>query len=168
MDIKSRHFIKASDVKKLVADLKERFGDSIDPLLGSKPRVERLVLENGEELFAINNTVSFWKREDQYVPLLKLLIDKVVELKAVAVDMGAVKFVTNGADVFRQGIRSIDPLIRAGDIVAVVDEKNHRPLAVTQALYDAEQMEGLGSGKALKNLHTINDFLWELSKEIMK
>ena len=88
MDIKSRHFIKASDVKKLVADLKERFGDRLEPLLGEKPRVEILVLDNGEELFAINKTVSFWKRGDYYVPLLKLLLDHVVELKAITVAHG--------------------------------------------------------------------------------
>ena len=79
--------------------------------------------------------------------------------------MGAIKFVTNGADVFRPGIREIDPSIAAGDIVVVVDENNHRPLAVMEAKYDAGQMEAMDAGKVLLNLHTINDFLWEISTQ---
>jgi len=168
MNIKARHFLSSKEVKKLHKELKLRFGSSLDAFLGTKPQIERIVLDNNEELLAINKIVSFWKRGEIYVPLLKLLIDRVVQLKTVVVDMGAIKFVTNGADVMRPGIRQIDPTIHAGDIVVVVDENNARPLAVTQALLDAPQMEGTKGGKVLKNLHTISDFLWEFSKEFGK
>ncbi len=168
MDIKARHFMSSKEVKKLIEELKARFGNTLDAFMGTKPQIERIVLDNSEELMAINKIVSFWKRGDIYVPLLKLLIDCVVQLKTIVVDMGAIKFVTNGADVMRPGIRRIDPTIRAGDIVVVVDENNARPLAVTQAMMDAAQMEGTKAGKVLKNLHTINDFLWEFSKDFGK
>ncbi|OLS14505.1 MAG: PUA domain containing protein [Promethearchaeota archaeon CR_4] len=168
VNIKTRHFLSSKEVKKLVEELKIRFGGSLDAFLGVKPQIERIVLDNNEELLAINKIVSFWKRGESYIPLLKLLIDRVVQLKTVVVDMGAVKFVTNGADVMRPGIRRIDPTIREGDVVVVVDENNARPLAVTQAKLDAPQMESTREGKVLKNLHTINDFLWEFSKEFGK
>ncbi len=168
VNIKSRHFMSSKEVKKLIEELKARFGSTLDAFMGIKPQIERIVLDNNEELLAINKIVSFWKRGEIYVPLLKLLIDRVVQLKTVVVDMGAVKFVTNGADVMRPGIRQIDPTIHMGDIVVVVDEKNARPLAVTQAMMDAPQMEGTKGGKVLKNLHTINDFLWEFSRDFGK
>jgi len=63
------------------------------------------------------------------------------------VDMGAIKFVTNGADIMRPGITEIDPTIKKGDIVRVADETHDRILAVSQAMFDATEMEKKHPGK---------------------
>ena len=46
----------------------------------------------------------------------------------VTVDMGAVKFVANGADVMGPGVVDADPSIAEGDFVWIRDERNKRPL----------------------------------------
>jgi PUA domain protein len=73
--------------------------------------------------------------------------------------------VTNGADVMRPGITKIDPSIKMGNIVVIVDENHDRALAIGRAMFDAKQMEDKKSGKVVKNLHTIQDDVWKFEKE---
>ena len=79
--------------------------------------------------------------------------------------MGAIKYVTNGADIMRPGITEIDSNIKKGDIVVIVDETHDRALAIGKALFSAAEMKARNSGKVVKNLHTIQDTVWEFEKE---
>ena len=63
------------------------------------------------------------------------------------------------------GITHIDPLIKEGNIIKVVDEKYNRALAVGKAMFNSEEMKARTSGKVVKNLHTINDSIWEFEKQ---
>jgi predicted RNA-binding protein (TIGR00451 family) len=63
------------------------------------------------------------------------------------------------------GITHIDLRIKAGDIIKVVDEKDNRALAVGKAMFISEEMKTRSSGKVVKNLHTINDSIWEFEKQ---
>ena len=83
----------------------------------------------------------------------------------VTVDMGAVKFVYNGADVMAPGIVDADPAIKVGDIVWVRDEKNLRPLAVGEALMAGPEMVASEKGKAVRSVHHVGDPLWNLDEE---
>ena len=65
----------------------------------------------------------------------------------------------------RPGITKIDPDIMKGDIIRIIEESKHRALAVGKALFDASEMESKSSGKVVKNLHTIQDSIWEFEKE---
>lgn len=82
----------------------------------------------------------------------------------VTVDMGAVKFVYNGADVMGPGIVGCDQSITAGDIVWVRDVNNQRPLAIGSALYTGEAMSRKEKGKAVQSIHHVGDKLWELDE----
>src|SRR5258706_5618136 len=77
----------------------------------------------------VDNEPWFFYHNERLIPCLKLVI-KNNFLKKIVVDMGAVKFVSSGADVMRPGIVSIDESIKKGDLVAVVDQKNSVPLAI--------------------------------------
>lgn len=79
----------------------------------------------------------------------------------VTVDMGAVPFVTNGADVMGPGITECDPDIAEGDLVWVRDARNGAPLAVGVALRPAEDLAGKKPGKAVKTIHFVGDRLWK-------
>ena len=59
----------------------------------------------------------------------------------------------------------IDPSIRKNDIVQIVDETHDRAIAVGKTMYDAKEVETMDSGKVVKNLHTIQDAIWEFEKE---
>jgi PUA-domain protein len=83
----------------------------------------------------------------------------------VTVDMGAVRFVYNGADVMAPGVVDADPSIRPGDLVWVRDEKNRRPLAVGEAILSGPEMVAAEKGKAVRSLHHVGDPLWKLDEE---
>lgn len=82
----------------------------------------------------------------------------------VTVDMGAVKFVYNGADVMAPGIVEADPAIAVGDFAWVRDERNRRPLAVGEALMTGAEMNASEKGKAVKSIHHVGDDLWKLDE----
>ena len=94
-----------------------------------------------------------------------MLLKKKVKIKTITVDMGAIRFVTNGADVMRPGITQIDPSIKKNNIIRIADESHDKTLAVGKALFDADEMQDKKKGKVVKNLHTIKDSVWEFSKE---
>lgn len=79
----------------------------------------------------------------------------------VTVDMGAVRFVTNGADVMGPGIVEADDSISEGDLVWIRDERNKVPLAVGVAVRDTAGMRAKEKGKAIMMLHFAGDKLWK-------
>jgi len=99
------------------------------------------------------------------VPTVRGLLAFPAQKRSVTVDMGAVPFVYNGADVMAPGIVDADPAIRPGDLVWVRDEKNRRPLAVGRAIMDGPTMAREERGKAIETIHHVGDDLWRLGEE---
>ena len=81
--------------------------------------------------------------------------------RAVTVDMGAVPYVTNGADVMGPGITEADPEIAEGDMVWIRDARNGAPLAIGVALRSGEALASKEPGKAIKTIHYVGDKLWK-------
>jgi len=166
MKIKQRHFIRKSELTTLKEEILNYYDQNfIEQIFPKKSNVEVILTESGDTLFAVNNELKLWKSKEGYIPVLTLLLNNRVDLKTIVVDFGAVRFVTNGADVMRPGITKIDPSINKGDIVKIEEETKHRALAVGKAMYDASEMESISSGKVVKNLHTIQDSIWQFEKQ---
>ncbi len=117
-----------------------------------------LVLLRDDEAFAL-------VLGEAIVPTVRGLLTFPATKRAVTVDMGAVPFVYNGADVMAPGIVDADPAIRPGDLVWIRDEKNHRPLAVGRAILDGPTMAREERGKAIETIHHVGDDLWRLGEE---
>ena len=83
------------------------------------------------------------------------------ERRSVTVDMGAVPFVTNGADVMGPGITDADETVAEGDLVWIKDIKNGAPLAVGKALRSGAELKNKSGGKAIKTIHYVGDKLWK-------
>ena len=166
MHIKQRHFIQKSQIKELQEDILKHYDDKfLNQIFPKKARVEIIQTDAGDTLYAINNVLKLWKSKEGYIPVLTLLLNKQVDLKKIAVDKGAIRYVANGADVMIRGVTKIDPSIKKGDIVVIVDENHDRALAIGKAMLDSKQMEDKNSGKVVKNLHTIQDSVWKFEKE---
>lgn len=110
------------------------------------------------------NNLKALKLNQEYVPFLTetQILSK---FSSVTVDMGAVKFMCNGANVMRPGITSHTEFSK-GDIVCVVEESQKKILAVGKALVDSKELEGMKKGEVIKNLHYISDKYWEIGKTI--
>ncbi len=166
MNIKHRHFIQKSQIKELQDDILKHYDEGfVAQIFPKKARIELIQTDDGDTLYAVNNVLKLWKSKEGYIPVLTLLLNKQVELKKIVVDKGAIRFVTNAADVMRPGITQIDPSIKKDDIVVIVDENHDRALAIGKSMLDAKQMEEKNSGKVVRNLHTIQDDVWKFEKE---
>jgi PUA domain protein len=83
-------------------------------------------------------------------------IDLFSGFKKAYVDSGAVRPITNGADVMAPGIRGGD--FETGDYVVVLLESLNAPLAIGKSLVS---FSGLGGhGKAIENIHYKGDRIW--------
>jgi PUA domain protein len=80
--------------------------------------------------------------------------------KYVVIDMGAVGYITKGADVMAPGISDADLLIQKDDFVWICDEKHRKPLATGIALMTGEEMKTKKPGKAVKTLQYVGDRFW--------
>src|SRR5438105_3258522 len=103
------------------------------------------------------------KVENRVVPFLgdHEILDK---FPSVTVDMGAIKFVCNGAKILRPGIVKFTPF-QKGDVVVVKDQQHLKGLAVGIALEESGIAESMAKGYVIENVHYISDKIWELAKE---
>lgn len=83
----------------------------------------------------------------------------------VIVDMGAIKFVCKGANIMRPGITKFSDF-KKGEIVCVIEESQHKFLAVGKAEMPSRQLDETKKGEVIKNMHYISDIFWESEKEI--
>jgi len=110
------------------------------------------------------NGITILKINGEYLPFLSNT-EVLEKFPHVVVDMGAVKFVCNGANVMRPGIRKYADFEK-DQIVCVKEESKQKFLAVGKALVSSSEMESLAKGEVVKNLHYISDKYWEAKKEI--
>ncbi len=110
------------------------------------------------------NDIMILKIEETYLPFLSQtsLLEK---FPHVLVDMGAVKFMCNGANVMRPGIRSYSEFDKE-QVVCVIEESQHKFLAVGKSLVPSSELETMEKGKVIKNMHYISDKYWEIGKTI--
>jgi PUA domain protein len=159
MKIKNRHRLKTKDIKKIQNELKNAFNYVFFDETSS---VETGDFE-GIKLIVVESEPCFMFHENTIVFTLHGLNKYKPKQNFVVVDMGAVKFVTSGADVMAPGIIDADENIVEDKQVWICDEKHHKPLAVGIAIMSGEQMIKEKSGKAIKIIHYVGDKLWNFS-----
>jgi len=160
--IKKRHLLKKREQREEIDRIESDLGSSIG--LDSKAKLEGGILDDGSRILLLNNEILFFEHEGRNFPTLRAILDGIIEIPTVTVDMGAVKFVVNGADIMRPGITKVDDSVSANGIVAIVDERHGKPLAVGVSKLAASELRAATSGKVVKSIHHINDDLWDFSK----
>ncbi len=122
------------------------------------------MVEDGDmEIVLVDSMPAFFLHEGKYYPTVLILLSNTPGEKYVTVDMGAVKHVLNGANVFAAGIVEADESIQRGDCVYVRDEKYKKPLAVGIAEMAGKEMVEAKKGIAVKSLHHYGDKIFDYS-----
>ena len=155
--IKKRKRMREKEVKALAAQLVDVFGVEV---FTEKDAVD-FAESSDFDLIFVNNDILGLVYEDNPFLTVRGILKYRPEKRAVTVDMGAVPYVTNGADVMGPGIVDADPEIKEGDLVWIRDIKNKVPLAVGVAMRDGKELSAKEKGKAIKTLHNIGDKLWK-------
>lgn len=156
LHLRKRHRLRQKEIRHIAGQ--------IDQVLGTKSFDEGDVVDQAEGpdydvVYVGGKILAFLPGG---VPFLTVrgLLRYVSSKRFVTVDMGAVKFVANGADVMGPGIVGFDPSISEGDLVWVRDVRNMRPLAVGRALVPSSVLEKKDKGKAVASVHYVGDRLW--------
>lgn len=144
------------------------YSESIANALGVDPfrgRDDIDLAEAGEwRLLIVDNEILGVILGERAFLSVRGLLARPASKRFVTVDMGAVPFIYNGADVMAPGVVDADPLIQPGDLVWVRDERNLRPLAIGEALSTGPEMVASRQGKAVRSIHHVGDALWKLDE----
>jgi len=151
-----RHFLKRKQLKQINNDLTVYY--QYDFHL-TEAQVEHASSKEGDILI-LDKVPTFFSVKGNFYLTLKGHSRYAVITKYVTVDMGAIPFLVNGADVMAPGILDADISIREGDIIWVRDEKNLKPILVGQSSECGERLISLSRGKVVKTLHFVGDDLW--------
>ena len=153
MQYKNRHRLKDKEVEKYAEQFETKLGDSPFQLGDG---VDIADTESGKVLIVDNEPVATFFDDEMFLTIKGLL--KIEPTRSyVTVDMGAVKFVYNGADIMAPGIVDADEDIEEGQLVYIRDVEHKKPLAVGRAMTDAEEMLESDQGKVIKSLHHVGD-----------
>jgi PUA-domain protein len=161
LKIRRRARLRRKEASEFLGRLAKEFGMAVPSDDASLDEAEagpyRLLLRENEAIGLF--------LDGDVIPTIRGLLAFPAAKRAVTVDMGAVRFIYNGADVMAPGIVEADPGIRAGDVVWIRDEKNGRPLAVGRAIMDGPTMAREEKGKAIETVHHVGDEIWRLGEE---
>jgi PUA domain protein len=158
LQFRNRRRLRRKEIEKIADQLKDTlesdvftFEDTVDMAEG---RDYEIILVNGKILGFVMSEVPF-------LTVRGLLIYE-ANRRFVTVDMGAVPFVCNGADIMGPGIVEADGGIAKEDFVWIRDEKHMKPLAVGKALVSGEEMIKKIKGKTVKTILYVGDKLWTM------
>jgi PUA-domain protein len=170
-------YLSKKDVKAVIDELRKRicidrvFIDFLEELEDDVKRV------SGErfEILAFGAIPALFKtnRVELYIPTLYAVnvfynTKKILVTPTVTVDEGAVNHLKNGADVMIPGIKKLSKPFSKGDIVSVFEPGEKYLITIGIALVDSATITPGARGKAIKNLHHIDDDIWRASMQIAK
>jgi len=113
------------------------------------------------QILMVDDEALFFSHDNRWAPTVKLLLRSNF-LKMIVIDRGAMRFITEGADLFRPGMIDIDEEIAEKEFVSIVDEKHHKPVAVGLALTSGNEMRLAKKGKMIQTLHFVGDRMWNI------
>ncbi len=157
-----RYPLKSKESKQILTQASDKLKVDLEERYGSKALVEVVEAESGE-LLLIEGKPLLFKAGDAVFPTL-MATELLAGAPKVVVDMGAVRFVCNGADVMAPGIVRYEGSFGKGDVVIVVDVKHGKPLALGEIIYTSEEVKNIKQGPIVKTKHYVSDKIWNSAK----
>ena len=153
------NLISKSETTALLKSVSDNWGIDI-------PKIKNLKVHQISEDAKIitGQGIKILNTDNSYIPFLSetSMLEK---FPYVMVDMGAVKFMCKGANVMRPGIKRYSEF-QKDNIVCIIEESQHKFLAVGKALISSNELKTMEKGEVVKNLHYISDKFWEIGKTI--
>ncbi|MBN1244169.1 DUF1947 domain-containing protein [Candidatus Bathyarchaeota archaeon] len=159
-----RYLLKSKQAKQILNEVSARLKVDVEALFGSKTDVEIAESAVGN-IYLVNGKPLFFNVGESVMPTL-LFQDFVLRAPKIVVDMGAIPYVCNGADVMAPGIVRVEGEFGKGDLVLVVDEKHGKPLALGESLQGSESVRSTKQGAVVKNVHFVSDKIWDFAKTL--
>ena len=153
------NLISKSETSALLKTVSEEWGIEF-------PKIKNLKVHQiaDDAQMITGNGIKILKVNDDYMPFLSET-EFLEKFPNVMVDMGAVKFMCKGANVMRPGIKKFTEFEK-GNVVCIIEESQHKFLAVGKAMVSSSELETMDKGEVVKNMHYISDKFWEIGKTI--
>jgi len=153
------NLISKSETSELLKTVSEKWGMEFPKI--KNVRVHQ-ILDDAQIITGAG--IKILKVNDDYLPFLSET-ETLKKFPNVMVDMGAVKFMCKGANVMRPGIKKYTEFEK-NSLVCIVEESQHKFLAVGKSLVASSELENMEKGEIIKNIHYISDRFWEIGKTI--
>jgi len=153
------NLISKSETTALLKTVSERWGMELPKIKNVKVHQ---ILEDAQIITGAG--VKILKVDGDYLPFLTET-EALEKFPSVTVDMGAVKFMCKGANLMRPGIKEFGEFEK-DKLVCIVEESQHRFLAVGKSMVSSAELENMDKGEIIKNIHYISDRFWETGKTI--
>ncbi len=153
------NLISKSETSELLKTVSERWEIQF-------PKIKNLKVHqiSDEAQIITGKGIKILKINNDYLPFLSET-ETLEKFPNVIVDMGAVKFMCKGANIMRPGIKNFTEFEK-DKLVCVIEESQHKFLAVGKAMVSSSELENMEKGEVIKNLHYISDKFWESGKTI--
>jgi PUA domain protein len=153
-------FLSKRDTALLLKKIEASWPTDIVPKMKT---IKEYQVAGDESFFESDKFTAVQVGKEKYIVPFLGDVSLLSHFPSVTVDMGAVRFVCNGAKVMRPGITALDNF-KKGEIVVIKDEVHGKPLAVGIALADSEKALEDQKGYVIQTLHYISDKVWEAHK----
>jgi PUA domain protein len=155
--IRKRKRLRSKDARLLAERMESIFGMAT---FSDEDAVDVANSSDFDLLFINGRILGMLLEEEPFLTIRGVLHYR-PEKRFVTVDMGAVPYVTNGADIMTPGITDADPCIEEGDLVWIRDIRNLVPLAIGRSLLPGRELVERKEGKGVSNIHYVGDRLWK-------
>jgi PUA domain protein len=153
------NLISKSETSELLKTVSEKWGIEFPKMKNVKVHQ---ILDDAQIITGAG--IKILKVNDDYLPFLSET-ETLKKFPNVMVDMGSVKFMCKGANVMRPGIKKYTEFEK-DSLVCIVEESQHKFLAVGKSLVSSAELENMEKGEVIKNMHYISDKFWEIGKTI--
>jgi predicted RNA-binding protein (TIGR00451 family) len=137
-----RYTLKSKESRQILTDVAEKLKVELGIIADPKASVETMEADFGALLLVNGKPLLF--------------------------NMGAIRYVCNGADIMAPGIVRYEDAFDKGDVVVVVDVTHGKPLALGEALYESNQAKATRQGPIVKSKHHVGDKIWNFAKTVLE
>ncbi|UCH57544.1 MAG: hypothetical protein JSV18_01080 [Candidatus Bathyarchaeota archaeon] len=150
--LRKRRVLRRKDARRL----REEAGALLGTVTSNS--VSLALVDDDSIVYIFDDSTLLVRKEGLLFPALTNPV--LAELPSIVVDMGAIPYVCNGADVMAPGIVEARGEFEEGSLVVIRDVQHGKALAVGRSLVPAEEMRLMRKGKAVSNLHHVGDKIW--------
>lgn len=157
-DMSRRHMLREKEVRSILQEISRKIKTEDKQLFESIKQIETIELADAKA-YLINGKPLLASINEKLIPTL-FFEESLSFLPRIVVDMGAIPYICNGADVMAPGVVHIEGQFNAEDLILVVDVQHNKPLAIGTTLMDSRTMEQTKHGRIVKILHYVGDKFW--------
>ncbi len=117
------------------------------------------ILDAKIRLLLCNKKAIGFYYKDKLYPSLKTILDYNIKLPQIYLDLGAIPFITKGADLMRPGVKDLDNFEK-DTLIILKDATHKKELALGIAEYSSNEIKTMDKGKVVKTIHYIGDLIW--------